>query len=297
MIGTAGEGGTNFYVGQGFASAIRKNTDLAATSQGTAGGTENTRRISSGDMDIGITAPADIKKTVGDDTADPSKLRLLMSGHATVTHVTVRADSEFESLEDLFVKGRRLGIGEPGSNVQNLSRDLLDVYGLTFDDIEGAPLAQSELAIALQDGEIAGAFLGGGIPLAAASEVAQSVGARVLPIPDDALAEFQKLEPEQFRYVIPGGTYKGTPEDVPSAAYANAILVSADLPEDTVYKITKAILEHPDDIERVHPAGAEYTIDNAFKKADYVTDDLGVKFHPGAIKYYKEQGVSSEKYE
>lgn len=137
LIGTAGEGGTYFYVGQGMAAVIKEHTDLAATSQGTAGGTENVRRISSGDMDIGITAPDDVQRTIDDGTADPSKFRVLMSGHATVTHIAVRADSEFESLEDLLTKGRRLGVGEPGSNVQNEASGVLEVYGLSLEDVKG----------------------------------------------------------------------------------------------------------------------------------------------------------------
>lgn len=297
LIGTAGEGGTYFYVGQGMAAVIKEHTDLAATSQGTAGGTENVRRISSGDMDIGITAPDDVQRTIDDGTADPSKLRVLMSGHATVTHIAVRADSEFESLEDLLTKGRRLGVGEPGSNVQNEASGVLEVYGLSLEDVKGAPLAQSEQARALQDGEIEGAFLGGGIPLAAASEIGTNVGVRILPIPDDKLQAYLESNPAEFRSVIPGGTYEGTPEDVQSVAYASPILTKADLSDDAAYEVTKTFFEHADGIERVHPAGAEYTLENAFRGADFYTGELGLQFHPGAIRYYKEQGVWPEKYE
>jgi TRAP transporter TAXI family solute receptor len=297
LIGTAGEGGTYFYVGQGMAAAIEENTDLAATSQGTAGGTENVRRISSGEMDIGITAPDDIQRTIEDGTADPAKLRVLMSGHATVTHIAVRADSEFESLEDLMKEGRRLGVGEPGSNVQNEASDILALYGLTLEDVEAAPLSQSEQARALQDGEIEGAFLGGGIPLAAASEIGTNVGVRILPIPDDKLETHLERNPAEFRAVIPGGTYEGTPEDVQSSAYASPILAKADLPDDVAYKVTKTFIERADDIERVHPAGAEYTLEDAFRGAEFYTGELGLQFHEGAIRYYKEQGVWDEKYE
>lgn len=297
MIGTAGEGGTYFYIGQGMASVIEENTDLAATSQGTAGGTENVRRISGGDMDIGIAAPDDIQRTIEDGTADPSKFEVLMSGHATVTHIAVRADSEFQSLEDLLTQGRKLGVGEPGSNVQNEASDMLEVYGLSLEDVEGAPLSQAEQATALQDGEIEGAFLGGGVPLTAASEVGTNVGVRILPVPDDALERLLQRNPDEFRYVIPGGTYDGTPEDVQTSAYPSVILAKADLPDDVAYEVTKTLLEHADGIERVNPAGAEYTMDNAFREMDYVTGELDVKFHPGAVRFYEEQGVWDEKYE
>lgn len=297
LIGTAGEGGTYFYVGQGIARVIEQNTDLKATSQGTAGGTENARRLSTGDMDVGLVAPADLAKTLKDGTADASKLRVLLSGHGTVAHVAVRADSDFKSLDQLFTKGRRLGVGEPGSNVQNLAAATLEAYGLSLKDVKGSELSQSEQAAALQNGEIEGAFLGGGLPLAAASEVGTNVGVRILPISDDALAKIQKLQPAEYRATIPKGLYKGTDEDVPSMAYPSLIVVRADLPKDVAYKITKTIFEQSDGIAKVHPAGKEYTMDNAFRAADYYTQDLGVKFHPGAVQWYQEKDAWSKDYE
>ncbi|MQA84195.1 MAG: TAXI family TRAP transporter solute-binding subunit [Streptosporangiales bacterium] len=297
LIGTAGEGGTYFYVGQGFARAISDSTDIAATSQGTAGGTENVRRISSGDMDMGFAAPADVRKTIEDGTADASKLQVLMSGHATVTHIAVRADSDIKTLDQLMVKGRRLGVGEPGSNVQNITADMLGAYGLSLKDVRGQELSQSDQVTALQNGEIEGANLGGGLPLASASEIGTNVGVRILPISDEAMAKIQKSEPEQFREVIPKGMYEGTDEDVPSIAYPTLILVRADLPKDVAYKVTKTVFEQREKIAKVHPAGDEYTMDTAFREADSYTKEFGLKFHPGAIQWYQEKGAWDKKYE
>lgn len=297
LIGTAGEGGTYFYVGQGMARALDKNTDLAATSQGTAGGTENLRRLSTGDMDVAFAAPADLERVIEDGTADVSKMRILMSGHGTVSHVAVRADSDITSLDQLFVEGRRIGVGEPGSNVQNMSIDLLEIFGLTMKDIKPSELAQSDQAKALQNKELDGAVLGGGIPLAAASEIGTNVGVRILPVPDDVFAEIKKVDPAQYQVEIPAGTYKGTDEAVPSYAYPSLIIVRSDMSEDQAYQITKTILEQHDQIAKVHPSGAEYTLDNAFRSADYYTQDLGLKFHPGAVKYYNEKDAWEKKYE
>lgn len=297
LIGTAGEGGTYFYVGQGMAAVIEANTDLAATSQGTAGGTENTRRLSTGDMDMGLLSSDDLERTFDDDTADPNNLRVLMSGHPTVMHVAVRADSPYQALADLIQPGTRLGVGEPGSNVQNQAADVLGLYDLTLDDVEGAELSQSEQATALQDGEIEGAFLGGGLPLASASEIDANVGARILSIPPDKLAQYLEENPADFETTIPAGTYSGTTSDVATPAYPSLLVVNADMSDDVAYEITKTLLEHADEVAKVHPAGAEYTLENAFRGAEYYTGDLGVKFHPGAQKYYEEEGVWSDKYE
>lgn len=299
LIGTAGEGGTNYFVGQGIAAVIENNTDLSATSQRTAGGTENARRITSGDMDVGIVAPADVESTLEDGTVDPSEVRILMSGHATAIHVAVREDSDYESMDELFAEGRRIGVGEPGSAVQPLASDVLALYDLTFEDIAAQELAQDQQATALQNSTIAGAVLGGGVPLSAASQVGTEVGVRILPFTDEALEEYQELQPGNFRYVIPGGTYEGTPDDVQTSAFPSTLLVSADLPDDVVYEVAKTIHENTGGIEDVHPAGAEWTTENAFRATDYYTDEdrAGLEFHPGAVRWYEEQGVWSEEYE
>lgn len=300
LIGTAGEGGSYYYIGQGVASVIEENMEISATAQRTGGGTENARRMSSGDMDVGFAAPADIERTVEDGTLDTSSVKVLMSGHATVMHIAVRADSDYESLGDLLTEeGTRFAVGEPGSAIQPIAIDLLSVYDLTLDDIAEQELAQAQAATALQNGTVAGAALGGGIPLAAASEVATQVGVRILPLPDEEFERLKEVQPGYIRSEIPGGVYEGTPDSVQTFAFPTVVLVSADLPNDRVAELTRTIIENNDAIEDVNPAGAEYNLDNAFRGADYYTDEdgLGLDFHPGAARYYEEEGVWSEEYE
>lgn len=296
LIGTAGQGGTYYFVGQGIANVISKNTDIKASAQATAGGIENARRLATGDMDAALLRTVDLRATFEDGSVKRSDLRAVASGHANVVHVVVRADSKIKTMDQLFVKGARIGTGEPGSAIQGDAKDLLAVYGLTLKDIKEAPLSQSEQAKALQDGEIDGAILPAGVPISSVSEVATNVGARILPTTDEFLDEMRQYQPDLFPFEIPAGTYSGIDKPVKTFAVPVIFAVRADLPDDTVYEIVKAIQQNTKGIARVHPSGAEWTTENAFRGADYFNNELGLKFHPGAIKWYKQQDVWTGKY-
>jgi uncharacterized protein len=297
LFGTAGEGGAYYFVGQGMANAINNNTDIQATAQSTAGGTENARLVASGEMDFGLLRTVDLELTIGDGTVDVSNLKAVASGHANVTHPTVRADSGIETMEQLFAPGMSIGSGEPGSALQIDTEDLLAAHGRTLDDIDAAPLEQSEQASALQDNRIDGGVLGSGIPNPSVSEVAASVGARILPATDEFLERMRVEQPDLFPFEIPAGTYDGINEPVPAFATPVILVVRSDMPDDTMYELVKIIHENTEAIERVHAAGAEYTIDNAFRGADFYVNDLGLEFHPGAISWYEEQEVGDESLE
>lgn len=294
LLGTAGEGGSYYFIGQGIADVINNQTDISATAQSTAGGTENSRRIVAGDMDLGLLRTVDLEGTIEDGTVDVADLKAVASGHANVTQPTVRADSDIETMDELFSEGMRIGTGEPGSGIQADARDLLAAHDLTLDDIQSAPLSQSEQATALQDDTIDGAVLGAGIPLAAVSEVASTSGARILPATDDFIERMREYQPDLFPFEIPGGTYDGIEEPVPAFATPVVLVVRSDMPDDTVYELVQTIQQNTEEIAQIHEGGAEYTMDNAFRGADYYTEDLGLEFHSGAIQWYEEQGVWDE---
>ena len=297
LIGTAGEGGSYFYIGNGIADVINKNTQYKATAQSTAGGVENLRRMNNQDMDFGFAATNDLESTLNDNTMDPAKVKVVSSGHTNIFQIVVRADSDIKSVEQLFTKGKRIGIGEPGSAIQVLAENLLSVYGLTREDIKAAPFSQSEQANALKDSTIDGAIFGGGIPTSSISDLATTVGARILPVSNELIEKLKKKQPDLFSVKVPGGSYKGIDQPVQVYGSSAVFLVRADLPEEMVYEVLKSIHKNTGQLSKIHPSGAEYTIEHAFRGADYYSKQLGMKFHPGAIKWYKENGVWNKELE
>ena len=87
-----------------------------------------------------------------------------------------------------------------------------------------------------------------------------------------------------FKFIIPANTYPNQPTAVQTFAVANYIFARKDLPEDLVYKFTKAIYEHSADLVATHKAAKDIKKENA-------VNGMTVPLHPGAAKYLKEIGA------
>jgi len=105
-----------------------------------------------------------------------------------------------------------------------------------------------------------------------------------LPVPDDFFAELQAEYPPYFQLSIPDGTYAGLSDDVPTYGLSQGLVVSADVSEDRVYEMTKAVIESLDELAGIHPAFAKVSLDN-------ILEGFGSPLHPGALRYYREVGV------
>ena len=104
---------------------------------------------------------------------------------------------------------------------------------------------------------------------------------KLIPIPDDVFETLNAKVPPYFRNEIPGGSYKGIPEVVPSYGLANGLVIDADVDEDLVYRMTRAIYENLAGLKGVHPAFGSVT------KAT-VLNGFGAPLHPGALRFYRE---------
>jgi len=290
-LGTAGSGGTWYYVGTGICKVVNQYLpEVKITPEATAGGVENVRAISKGKMPIAYTHLVDINSELN-KTVKPSDFLLVLAGHPSVTHVSVQKNSPFNTTNDAFkVKGLKMGVGEPGSAIQAQSKSFLAVFGLTFSDVKAAALSQSEQVNAMKDGTIELAMLGSGCPVSSVMDLASTTGVKILEVPDDFFDKVKKIESSWIRFTIPAKTYSGIDKPIKTTAVPSYIIVKNGLDEDLVYKITKTILEHSEEIGQVHKAGAEYNLKNALRYTD-IPVGYGIKFHPGAIKYYKEKGI------
>jgi len=95
---------------------------------------------------------------------------------------------------------------------------------------------------------------------------------------------FHEKYPQYVWLDIPPGYYKCTPDGAHNVGLYNMICVRADLPEDFVYELTKAMYENIGDISR---AWAQMGEGMALENIGYAT----APYHPGAYRYFKEQGI------
>lgn len=286
-FGTGSPAGTYYFIGAGFSSIVNNNVEgLKVTPESTAASTENARLMMRGLMDMGLACMG----TLGDlksQGAEVDKLRLIAVGHTSDIHWIVPENSDIQSVADF--KGKTVAVGPAGSATLNIigKQHLTKGWGLTFEDFNAKFLSFDEVARGIRDHTIDAGLIFAGYPLSSVMRLANDIDVRLLNIEKDKVellrSEFGNVVP----LTIPANTYPNIEEEVKTYCIPQMWLCRTDLEEETVYNIIKAVYEHPEDKNAIHPMAKKYTIKNAFRGSDNVP----VGYHSGAIKYYKEKGV------
>ncbi len=209
-------------------------------------------------------------------------LRGVAALYPETVQFVVRADSDIKSLQDLA--GKKVAIGAPGSGTAVAAEQILKAAGV-WDKIQKVNQDFSQAAQALKLGQIDAAVIVSGAPTPAITQIAVTTPVRVIPISDEVL---NKLKSEGYifyvRQVLPKDTYKGMTEDTPTLAVKALLVVSASLPDDVVYEMTKVLFDNVDALRAVHQKAKYISLDTAL-------DGMSIPLHPGAYKYYEEKGL------
>jgi TRAP transporter TAXI family solute receptor len=192
------------------------------------------------------------------------------------------ANSGIRSVADL--KGKEVSVGDAGSGVEFNARQILEAYGITFNDIGKQNLSFGASADALRDNKIDAFFCVAGAPTPAIIDLATSKDIILLEIDDAHAAQLIRSYPFYTQFPVPAGSYKGQNAPAKTVAVKATFIVSSKLPEDTVYQLTKALFESKAQIETAHVKGKELS-------PSYAVEGISVPFHPGAEKYLREIGA------
>lgn len=196
--------------------------------------------------------------------------------------LVVRADAGVKSIKDL--KGKGVTTQQRGNTGELITGQLLKVNGLSYNDVKMSFVSYTDSVTQVQDGHAVAFGLGTTIPSGAVMDLAAARDVKILDL-SDQLAEMKKLNPGYTLVTIPKGTYPKQDTDVKVIGYATHIVASCKLPTDTVYAMTKAMAENVSKMAAVNKAMTGLTPKG-------MAEDIGVPFHPGAAKFYKEAGVS-----
>ncbi|NPA28435.1 MAG: TAXI family TRAP transporter solute-binding subunit [Epsilonproteobacteria bacterium] len=291
-IGTGGVTGVYYPTGGAICRIMNKNkkeTGIKCTVESTGGSVYNIKTIKAGELDFGI-AQSDVvyQATHGEGKFKdkPYKdLRVVMSIHPELLTLAVRKDTGIKSFFDL--KGKKINIGNPGSGQEATVKMLFENCGkLSLDDIKVEQLKAAECPNALKDKKIDGYFYMVGHPTANFKDAANSTEIDLISLKDVPAA--QKLVEEKPYYAwgtIPAGMYKGVDHDTETYGVKAVLVTSKQMPEKTVYLLTKAILDNFDKFKKLHPAYKNLTKEDLLKGFDHNI------LHPGAAKAFKEAGI------
>ncbi len=289
-IGTGGQTGVYFVVGQSICRLVNRETaahNLKCTAPSTGGSIANINAIAAGDMDMGV-AQSDWQYHAYNGTSEFEgnkfdKERAVFSVHGEPFNVIARNDSGIETFDDL--KGKRVNIGNPGSGQRATMEVVMDAKGWTLDDFAlASELKPAEQAAALGDNKVDAIIYTVGHPNGSIQEAVSTIDAHIVPVEGEAIDKLVADNPFYAKAVVPGGMYKGTDSDVNTFGVKATFVTSADVPDDVVYEVVKAVFDNFDRFKKLHPAFENLT------EEEMISDGLSAPLHPGAIKYYKERG-------
>ncbi len=253
-IGTGGTGGVYYPLGGALASRLSVSDSLRQyTAEVTGGSVENVNRILAGQIDMGFTLSVTAYEAYngGQDFATPAtNLRVIAPLYANVTHILVPGRSTAQSIEDL--RGKRVSVGSAGSGTEQISRQLLEIHGLTYDDVDARYLSFNESAAALRDGALDAAILSVGIPAAAVLEATTTGDVKLLAVSPERVAEIRARYPYYSAGVIPAGAYPGVENDTPAVIMMNWMVATESLSDDVVTNLLNILSRDRVSLEQVH---------------------------------------------
>ncbi|HUP25758.1 MAG TPA: TAXI family TRAP transporter solute-binding subunit [Thermoanaerobaculia bacterium] len=284
-LGTAPPGGAFFVVGGALADVLNTRDGWQVTAEATKGSQENIRRLARGELDFALSNAAityfAVRGTEGWEQAYP--MRSVMTLAPNVGLFVAPQSSPVKALADL--RGRRVVVGPAGAGFEYFLKPLLGAHGVRYEDFTPLNNTQTGTVDMLTDGSAAAAFLGGAIPTASITQASSSLDLHFVPFESSQVAGVVAQYPFFQEAVIPAGTYRGLDQDFQALDVGSMHLITgADVPDDLVYEVTKAIWDLRDQVTSRHPAGRDI-------RADNVTRDVGTEFHPGAVRFYREIGI------
>ena len=279
-------GGSWYPLGGAIADAIQKEIPGVNVGVSPGGGIANVEGLEMGKCDIGFSNSSSAVDGLYGRPPFKKKMenmRQLANLYPQYFQMVVREDSGIKSVTDL--KGKSISPGPKGHTGELLAQQVLEIYGLSYKDMAKIHHVQYSDSVALmKDGHAQAYILGTTIPASSIIDLAADRKIRLLSLPDDKIKALQKINAGYLKRVIPKGTYPGVDYDVPGVGYFTHLVISAKLPDDIVYKITKTLAINL-------PRFAEVVKDMQGVTAKDLALDIGVPFHPGALKYFKEMGA------
>jgi TRAP transporter TAXI family solute receptor len=288
ILATGGTAGTYYPFGGAMAKIWNsKIPGMNVTAQATGASVENVRLMNRDEVELALVQSDTIDFAFNAKEAFKEKLTK-MAGVAVLypelVHIVVRGDLDIKNFAGL--KGKKIGVGAPGSGTEANYRQLLDAYKMSKDDVSAQYLSFAESADQFKDGRIDAFMVTGGVPTSAIMDVATQRSIKILPVEDAMIATLTGKYPFLSAATIPANAYRGVAAPVKTMA-VNAVLIAhpKKLSEQVVYNLTKTLFESQAELAAAHAKGKELKLETA-------TKGISIPMHPGAAKFYKEKGVA-----
>ncbi|CAG0974198.1 hypothetical protein BURK1_01387 [Burkholderiales bacterium] len=288
-ITTGGTGGVYYPLGGGMANILSKYVPgMHVTAEVTGGSVDNLKLLQAGKSEVAFSmVDAAWAGYKGQDKFKdaPVSARTLMVLYPNRMQIVTVEGSGISRLSDL--KGKRVSTGSPGSGVEVMALRVLDAMGIDpKNDIKQERLGAAESVNAIKDRKIDAFFWVGGVPTAAITDLAATPGlkAKLLDHAEAITSMNAKYGPLYVKGVIPANSYAGQDKAVENIDVWNVLVVSDKMSDDMAYRIVRTLMEKKPELVAVHKEA---------QNIDLKYQALGspLPWHPGARKYFEEQGI------
>lgn len=293
---TASTASSIYMIGGGIAEVVsREHPEIAIAVETCGQSLEAGRLIGREQVElvfVASTVAYDLYKgegLYGDEGERYDNIRYICAQADSYQHIVAHPSLKIDTLYDIknLNKKPKVAIAQLGPAYRS-SIQILEKHGLKEGvDFEALPpMSASEGWEGLRDGHHDLVFVWSGFPNPGIQELEVDLDLHYIGIGDDIIEYIRGLYGEGvFKGVMPVGTYKGQDEEVGMQCLSVLLLTHKNMSEDTIYKITKSVMENNDALVRVHPTAVEMGLDNVLRCQS------GIEMHPGAEKYYKEIGL------
>jgi len=291
VIGTAPVAGVYFPAGGAICrlfNAKRAEEDPRCLVESTSGSSENLKRLAAGELDF-VLLQSDWQYHAylgtGGLGSDPpfTDLRAIFSLHAQPLTIVAGRESGITVLADL--KGKRVNFGRIGTAARTAAEVLIQSLGWSDQDFaEVMDLDIDQQVEALCAGLIDAFILPSSHPNGVIAAATEGCLARLVSVEGEAVDRLLENWPYFAPAVIPGGTYRGNPEDVRSFGVRATFVTRADQPTELVYLLVESVFSQLEDLKKQHPAFAQLSREAMVALANTAP------LHEGALIYYRERG-------
>jgi TRAP transporter TAXI family solute receptor len=291
-IGTGGVTGVYYPTGVAICRLVNRDRSehgIRCGVESTGGSVFNINAIRGGELEFGV-AQSDWQFHAFRGTSRFEEqgafegLCAVFSVHPEPFTVVARADAGIETFVDL--QGKRVNVGNPGSGQRGTMEVVMEAYGWTMDDFAlASELQAAEQSQALCDNNIDAMIYTVGHPSGSIQEATTACDSVLVEVSGDTIDALVADRPYYRTATIPGGMYRGNPDDVHTFGVGATFVTHADVPEDVVYTVVSAVFENIDQFRSLHPAFAN------LDPAQMASDGLSAPLHPGAERYFREAGL------
>jgi len=283
---TGPQGGSWIPLGGALKGMWEKAVPGLQITQTPGAGIANVRGVDEGKAHIGFANSSTTVDGIEGRAPYPKKVTKvcqLANLYPQYFHVVALADAKVNSFADL--KGKALVTQTKGNTAELLTELVLKLNGMNYQSLSKISFQSYTDAVGMmKDGHMQVFTLGTTAPASAVMDLASARDIKLVPVDDKTMGEFKKMNPGYNKLMVKAGTYPKQDKDVPVIGYSTHVVVACDLPENTVYQMTKTMAANVDSMSAV------------VKSIEGITPkdmalDIGVPFHKGAAKFYKEAGA------